>query len=97
VQLGDAELDAAGHGLIERSTGTSYDDQIAEALVENEFYRHTGVDTAEDRGERMLAFAHSHPSRDSFVEILVLSRNEPRVPSHQPLQRLVAVSNQRRR
>jgi hypothetical protein len=54
-------LEAAENGIVHNVAGNAYNEQVAEAFIEHQLRRYTGIGTAQDGSKRML------PLRNKFV------------------------------
>ena len=88
-----AVLKAAQHRRVNHLTGGSYDKEVAETPVENEFRRHPGVDAAEYRCKGSLPFHKGVSSFGAFVDWFGRTGRVAGVAFDQSLERLFRALN----
>src|SRR6476646_3821110 len=76
VEHADTELDRAQHAGVDDVAGGADDEQVAQALVEDDLRCDTRVAAAEHQRERLLHGGQAVASRDVLVGVLVAPRDE---------------------
>ncbi len=73
---GDGVLEAADHGIGDDLAGVAHDEQIAEALVEDDLGSQAGVRASEECGARRLAAGQSRALLDVLSGMFRLTGDE---------------------
>src|ERR1700686_1201711 len=89
AELFGGELDAADLGRSNDVTGDANDEEIAQALVEDDFDGHPGIGTAEDGGEWLLACGQFETARPTGNRLAIADvRHESMVSLLQKRERV---------
>ena len=79
VEHADAELERAEHAGVDDVAGGAHDEQVAQALVEDDLGGDPGVGAAEEDGERVLLGGDPVPEVHVLVRVGPLVGHEPGV------------------
>lgn len=86
IEVIDPVFDAGGDVGVGDVAGDADDEEVAEALVEEEFRRHAGVGAAEDDGEGVLGGFEGGAPVAGFVGVLQLTGDEAAVAVFESLE-----------
>ena len=76
AELEHAEFHPTDLRIVRYRRPDTADEQVTETAVEDQLWRHTGVDTTDDAGEWMLSCSHAHATPVTQVRIIVFRVNE---------------------
>jgi hypothetical protein len=89
AQVLDCILDATENGVVNDVPGNSYDEEIAQSLIEEQLRRNSGVGTTEDHSKWVLPGNQLAPPRHGFIGMALFVSYKTRVPSQKSLKRPV--------